>query len=211
MCMSDDRYWGAGIHWSIKPDMSSRQRERLIHRKYVLKEWVSTSRSWELDMQKEHPLDKDELAVMDYITARKRVKTTSPKSETRIPTTTKMETKPSKKVTRVPPQTRERRHYREYPIVEREKRSTSTDTRWSDEIVSDGRSVMVTKVAVEGNRAPRLSELVINDGRNRMRERSTKLKENARAPEVTPKSVHRHSQGAMGNVVNSNRNIVSNT
>lgn len=79
----DDRYWGAGISWRTNPGMSRKDRERLIHRKYVLKEWISTSETWELDMQKQYPLDKDELAVLDYVKARKRIES-KPNQEKRV-------------------------------------------------------------------------------------------------------------------------------
>src|SRR5208282_1197169 len=60
---------------------------------------------------------------------------------------------------------------------EKENRATSRDEgRWSDEIVCDGRSVMVAKIAIQNDRAPRLSEKVINDGR--MRGKVTRVKDN---------------------------------
>src|SRR5271163_2151190 len=68
------RYWGAGIRWTVQPNMSRKDRQRLIHRKYVLKDWVSNSKTWELDMQKQYPLDKDELAILDYFNARQNIK-----------------------------------------------------------------------------------------------------------------------------------------
>src|SRR5271169_711860 len=66
----DNRYWGANIHWPTRSDMSQRERERLIHRKYILKEFISKSNTWELEMRKQFPLNKDELAVLKCIDLR---------------------------------------------------------------------------------------------------------------------------------------------
>ena len=173
----------------MRPDMSQRERERLIHRKYVLKEYVNRSESWELEMQKRYPLTKDELAVLDYINARQLVKP-STEPETSLPT-----------------RKEEQRHLRKFR-GETEKRTTSRDEgRWSDEIVCDGRSVMVAKVAIQNDRAPRLSEKVINDGR--MRGRVIPVKENW-AYEPSPPSSRRPSQRAKGFVRSRNRIIASN-
>lgn len=138
--------------------MSQKERERLIHRKYVLKEYVDRSESWELEMQKRYPLTNDELAVLDYINARQLVKpTTEPKTSL--------------------PMTKEKRRHLSKFGGEKEKRATSRDEgRWCDEIVCDGRSVMVAKVAIRNDRGPRLSEKVINDGR--MRGRVIPVKDN---------------------------------
>jgi hypothetical protein len=50
--------------------MSQKERQRLIYRKYVLKEFISKSNTWELEMQNQFPLNHDELAVLKYINAR---------------------------------------------------------------------------------------------------------------------------------------------
>ena len=182
----DGRYWGANIHWKTRPDMSQRERERLIHRKYVLKEYVDRSESWELEMQKRYPLTKNELAVLDYINERQLVKPTT-EPETSLPTA------------------KEERRYARKPRGEQEKRATSRDKgRWSDEIVCDGRSVMVAKVAIQNNSGPRLSETVINDGR--MRGRVIPVKD-IRTHEPSPPSSRRPSQPAKGFGTSRNRNI----
>src|SRR5947207_5715497 len=151
------RYWGANIHWELRPDMSQREREKLIHRKYVLKEFVDRSESWELEMQKKYPLTQDELAVLDYVNARRHVKP-STQPEVSVPMTKAKQ-----------------RHSKNFRG--REKKSVYKDEgRWSDEIVCDGRSVTVAKVTIQDDRAPRLSEKVINDGR--MRGRAIPVKDN---------------------------------
>lgn len=166
--------------------MSRRERERLVYRKYVLKEFVDKSESWELEMQNRYPLTKDELAVLDYINARRLVK----------PPETSLSTPKE-----------ERRHSRRFR-GEEEKRPTSRDEgKWSDEIVCDGRSVMVAKVAIQNDRAPRLSEKVINDGR--MRGRVMQLKNNWTLEPSPPSS--RRLQPAKGCVRSRNRPIVLNS
>jgi hypothetical protein len=167
--------------------MSQRERERLIHRKYVLKDFVDMSESWELEMQKKYPLTTDELAVLDYINARQLVKPTT-EPETTLPTA--ME------------ESRRSRKFR----GEREKRAMPRDEgRWSDEIVCDGRSVMVAKVTIQNDRGPRLSEKVINDGR--MRGRVIPVKDNW-THEPSPPSSRRQSQPAKG-FARSRRRIVA--
>jgi hypothetical protein len=166
--------------------MSRRERERLVYRKYVLKEFVDKSESWELEMQNRYPLTKDELAVLDYINARRLVKS----SETSLPTPKE-----------------ERRHLKGFR-GEKEKRPTSRDEgKWSDEIVCDGRSVMVARVAIQNDRAPRLSEKVINDGR--MRGRVMPVKNNWTLEPSSPSS--RRPQPAKGFVRSRNRTIVLNS
>ena len=190
------RYWGAGVQWVVKPDMSRKDRERFIHRKYVLKEWVSKSNTWELDMQKQYPLSKDELAVLDYMNGRK--KCVEPEPLQQLETTKSASTRERHSRSRIP------------VVVEtRAKKPTSRDTRWSEEIVCDGRSV--AKVSAEGNRVSRLSEeKVINDGRRRRGERPAQNLEDW-TRRASSNSVRRHSRPSEGLVRNINRIIASNT
>jgi hypothetical protein len=180
----DDRYWVAEIQWSTRPDMSRRDRERLIHRKYVLKEWVSKSNTWELEMQKMYPLNKDELAVLEYINARQHLKSTkSGKGGT------------------------SHERHRLWRPATRNERAISSDTQWSGDIISDGRLVMLAKVAVQRDRAPQLSETIINDGRMRGREREKGLETRETCTNPTGRPLFKTSKGLTMNI---NRTVASN-
>src|SRR5579862_1607986 len=58
------RYWAANYHGKVRPQMSRLDRERLVYRKYVVKEWVSQSRTWELDLMTGFMLLPEEEAVL---------------------------------------------------------------------------------------------------------------------------------------------------
>lgn len=148
----ESRYWGAKIPRTIDPDMSKKARERLIYEKYVLKSWVSTEPGWETEMQKNFPLNMDELSVLEYLNKK-------PGEITRPPSI-RLAT-PAKRPTSRPDKRPEKR----VP----DKRPISRDSRWSDEVICDGRSVRLA--VIEDDQFPRLhrSEKIINDGRQRQR------------------------------------------
>ena len=127
--------------------MSRQYREALIHRKYVLKSWVPKETGWEVEMQKKFPLNKDELAVLDYLNTKQHE---LPRLSTRTPAP---ETRPTSR-----PEIKSKDH-------EREKKRIARDSRWSHEIICDGQSVRLA--AIKEENSPRLhrAEKIINDGR----------------------------------------------
>src|SRR5579859_3208465 len=60
------RYWVANYHGKVRPQMSRLDRERLVHRKYVVKEWASQSRTWELELMTRFMLLPEEEAVLRF-------------------------------------------------------------------------------------------------------------------------------------------------
>jgi hypothetical protein len=160
------RYWGANIPWTVSPDMSRKDRERLVYHKYVLRAWVSKLETWALEMKKIYPLSKDERTVLDYVNGRNIVKppklTAAANPDSRSNSEARMRLEANVSFKTQEPKTPTKRYHS----------SRSRDTRWSDEIVCDGRSVMIAKVTKKGNRAPQLLEKVINDGRARKRDLS---------------------------------------
>jgi len=58
------RYWAARHRGKIRPDMSRKDRQQLIYRKYVLKKWVDTSEAWEVELKQNFPFTEEELAVI---------------------------------------------------------------------------------------------------------------------------------------------------
>ena len=166
----ESRYWGANIPRTISPDMSKKARSQLIHEKYVLKSWVSTEPGWEMEMQKGFPLNMDELAVLEYLNEKP--------GEIHRPLSIRSPTPAKRPTSRLPEE--------RVP----EKRPISRDSRWSDEVICDGRSVRLA--VIEDDQFPRLhrSEKIINDGRQRQRtSHRTKHKVDTFVPEDdVPKS-----------------------
>src|SRR5271155_5423926 len=159
--VDEHRYWGANIPRPMDPNMSKRARERLIHEKYILKTWVSKKTGWEVEMQKKFPLNMDELAVLEHLTTSHH----PPRAPPILPSV------PEKRPTSRPDK-------RSKDPNAREKRPISRDSRWSDEIICDGRSVRLA--VIEDSQFPRLhrSEKIINDSRRRKSHHRTKHHEN---------------------------------
>jgi hypothetical protein len=132
-----ERYWNAKGLAKGKPDMPKNARRKMIERKYVDKYWIPRTDTWDVEMHAKYPLAPDELAVLDYLAARKKTIADIPPT---VPT--------------VPANVRRREEKREVG-----------DRRWSSEIVCNGRRVVMVgdRGSVSG-RSSR-SEKVINDGR----------------------------------------------
>lgn len=120
-----------------KPDMPKNERRKMIKGKYVDKYWIPRTSTWDVEMHAKYPLAPDELAVLDYLAARK-------KAIADIP--------PIKKS----PANARRNHRREREVVDR---------RWSSEIVCNGRQVVMVGDRGSVSERSAKSEKVINDGR----------------------------------------------
>ena len=121
-------------------------------------------------MQKKFPLNMDELAVLEHLNTKRRLHHTSPPPPPPPPPPARPST-PEKRSSSRPD-----KRSKEPPV--REKRPISRDSRWSDEIICDGRSVRLA--VIEDSQFPRLhrSEKIINDGRRRKSHHRTKHHEN---------------------------------
>jgi len=131
--------------------MPKNQRQNLIERKYVSKYWIPRSGKSAVEMQKKCPLTPDELAVLDYINGRKRPTDCDP------PTAPDPHTLHSG-----------RGWSNSQPRGTREARPISPEARWSNEIVCNGRRVVMIKTQncrTTPGLSPSRSEKVINDGR----------------------------------------------
>jgi hypothetical protein len=134
------RYWNSQGLAKGKPDMPKNLRRKLIERKYVDKYWIPRTDTWDVEMHAKYPLVPDELAVLDYLTARKK---------TIADITPSMPTAPKPAA---------RGHRRD------EKRAVD-HRRWSSEIVCNGRRVVMVGDAGSVSGRSVKSERVINDGR----------------------------------------------